>query len=386
MKLLAVLVSLATVAAPASLVAQERDLFNDFSTQLPTDHTPSMLGADLFGEQYDSNSGAASFLVTDISIPGNSELPVVLQRSLKAWDDGVRQNFVWSTPDVPYISGLYKRLGGWVVDAPDPQKRCSAQGGTAEPPEVSNSSGQPDTFFPNEYWHGLSLHMPGQGATELLRGPVAGAPVAPTSDGPYYWVTNDLWYFACLSSTRNNVAGEGFLAVAPNGFRYFFDWIVRRDTTAAIRKAAPLGGTTVLSRDEYRALVTRIEDQFGNYVDYSYSGERLVSIEASDGRKLTIVPDGSGAVGSVVAQNNDSDVNNGDDWVWQYGYSGSTSTVTHPDGTQWSSTVTHSIARNNNNCENAEPGIQFTGQATVSITHNTGATGVFLFEPLRRGM
>ena len=53
-------------------------------------------------------------------------------------------------------------------------------------------------------------------------------PSKPTDGRTYYWVTKDQWDFSALPETANGVPGGGFLALAPDGTRYWFDQVVVR--------------------------------------------------------------------------------------------------------------------------------------------------------------
>jgi YD repeat-containing protein len=46
-------------------------------------------------------------------------------------------------------------------------------------------------------------------------------------------------------------------------------------------------------------MVSRIEDRFGNFVTYTYAGNRLTAITASDGRSITLSYNANGHVTSA---------------------------------------------------------------------------------------
>jgi hypothetical protein len=281
------------VSVIGSALAQTRTITDDFDTQMGASNYGASLTSSSFGDSTDPYTGATTFLVTDVSIPGNSDLPVSVQRTLKAADDGMdnsiytlpAQFWSWTKYDVPYLSGIYKHNAGWMaaVGHTPTANRCSV---TSGPPEVSQSSGKEGSFEAFEYWHGTTLTLPG-GQQQLLKVVAPSDMNRPTDGSTSYWLTNDAWYFSCLPATANGVAGEAFVAIAPDGKRYYFDWLVKWRSLTSIRKENFLG-TTVLSRDEYRLLLTRIEDRFGNWVTYSYADKDLVGIAANDGRQLTL--------------------------------------------------------------------------------------------------
>jgi hypothetical protein len=123
--------------------------------------------------------------------------------------------------------------------------------------------------------------------------------------------------------------------------------------------------------------VSRIEDRFGNWVNYEDT-----QITSSDGRTITFQ---AGGAGTIVQAN-------GRQWI----VSGSanpataTTTITNPDGSIWSFARSSSLAptfsgyANSCSAENQIPS-SYSGQMTVVVTTESGATGTFLFQPRRFG-
>src|SRR6185312_921082 len=93
--------------------------------------TVSPLGDDFFGDSTNLYNGQTSFEVTDVSIPGNSSLPVALSRHLAIADqremiqggDGLHGFSDWNF-DVPYIEGTFTHQDGWTL-LPGGTARCS---------------------------------------------------------------------------------------------------------------------------------------------------------------------------------------------------------------------------------------------------------------------
>lgn len=80
-----------------------------------------------------------------------------------------------------------------------------------------------------------------------------------------------------------------------------------------------------LPRRTYRIYPTRIEDRFGNYLTYTWSGSALSSITASDGRQISFTYS-SGRIASATTGTRSV----------SYGYSdGLLSSVTLPDNSQF---------------------------------------------------
>src|SRR5262249_51453068 len=158
------------------------------------------------------------------------------------------------------VSGVFSQATGWVATqstAVGTTNRCSAVYGLGGPPEVHNTDGKADTFFPEEYWHGNQLVLPG-GSTEFMN-QIPASNAGPTDGAAYHWTTKSHWYFSCQAGAN----GETFVGVSPDGLRYYFNEGGQGAPASALVKDAELGGTTVLRRTEVRFYASRIEDRFG---------------------------------------------------------------------------------------------------------------------------
>lgn len=129
------------------------------------------LGDDLMGDRIDPHTGSISFEQTDISIPGNFDIPVALTRRLSPgflYDDGVDAEFGDWEYVVPRIkvTSIYQR--------PFSGSRCSDSFSTQFPmTQISASgltTGNPSTTFMigAQYTNGVKLDVPGYGAQEIL--------------------------------------------------------------------------------------------------------------------------------------------------------------------------------------------------------------------------
>lgn len=284
------------------------------------------------GEQVDLYTGQLSFSVSDIDLKGNNELPVRLARRYQirdARESGFDPFADWEL-DVPYITGVFAL--NYTGDAGTSHHtwggaRCS---GERKPPVIAL------LYYPNEYWYGLNVNVPNGG--ELLE-PALGAPSP--EGGPYRWVTSKFTWLSCLSSVENS-AGEGFHARTPDGLKYWFNWMAvypvqQLDKTTL---GYDVGGDTfpienVLTRRRHVLYATRVEDRFGNWVNYNYSNDensvgRLNFIESSDGRRIDLNYDSAGRISSAVTA--------GRVWSYEYGNAALTpylSSVVQPDGSAW---------------------------------------------------
>lgn len=199
------------------------------------------LGPDLFGEQVDHNTGSTSFSATDIDLPGNNALPVRLTRSVRmSVSDGFPQlvplgvggtlassSVGWSI-DVPHLSGIYSTglfsgssnpapPHGWITDGATPNARCSS--GSGRPPNADNGDPIAD---PHIFWSGSKLTVPGQTSSDIL---LTTATIQNNSQQAARWTTKDHWLITCLPTITNG-SGEGFLATAPDGTKYYFNRMI----------------------------------------------------------------------------------------------------------------------------------------------------------------
>ncbi|MGH8049814.1 MAG: hypothetical protein ACREPB_04045, partial [Arenimonas sp.] len=233
---------------------------------------------------------------------------------------------------------------------------------------------------------------------------------------------------------------EGFLALSPDGKKYYFDHMYSKQGTGLLTKivqslysyesgygAYNCSGVTVVSNDyemlnaqdggsgggctleggtstsnikavlyrsRYFLVATRVEDAFGNWVNYNYnSTNKLTSIVANDGRTITLTY-GTAHPFPISA------TANGRTWAYTYDTTNQLVKVTQPDGRYWAyaqsgNEATGSAASMNDpeapyspcyddalfGYVQPQPDPVF----TYSITHPSGATGEFKFAPRLQG-
>jgi RHS repeat-associated protein len=331
------------------------------------------IGPDDLGDRVNLFNGRLSFRHVDVSLPGNNALPVAVARSR----DAGRNPYVpgvlgdWDL-EVPYIGGTYSMSRGWNTWSMN-GARCSQFGA---PPDESYIRGY---WYSFEFWNGVHLHVgAGAGQEVLTRSPSnywqpPRSPESPAHLPAWPLVTRDYWQIRCLPSIRNG-AGEGFVARAPDGTEYRFDWM-------ATRQVEPMrfANGEMLLRSEHRLFATRVTDRFGNFVDYHFDPAdpwRLNRIEASDGRVLTLGYTWSGG-GRRLSQVSDGV------HAWSYTYDGNGDLwrVTLPDGTFWQFALRglmnlypHMVGEGGT-CDwpGSAPGGTFEG----TITHPSGLVGRF---------
>lgn len=324
-------------ASPASAQTATNNPEDEYKKLVKVDEEIAPLGETPFGESVNVYDGGLSFHVVDITIPGTGPT-IEISRTFQADGDAdVRKDNAsfgdWDI-DLPRFSTLTSAqdsvvLGpvqvGWVVDAPAANRhdRCTYFG---RPPDLR--TGRPpgdDPITPDRWWNqGYLLRIPG--ATDqdmLIRSP--SSPAAPQMPGlNFVAVSKGNWHIACLPHTSNGEPGEAFLAVGPDGSRYWLDHL-------AYRRARPFGAIRNLGM----MFATRMEDRFGNWIAYRYESGKIRAIDASDGRRVTF---GYTADDKYVAQVNV--LAGGQQRTWRYAYGPTATGVTLtsvqlPDGSGW---------------------------------------------------
>ena len=326
------------------------------------------LGAELFGDKVNLYNGAFSFEHTELSLPGNNALPVALVRTWNArkwWLPKLAMGD-WDI-STPRIEGTFATDTGFIPMFGSAATRCS---GFNAPPDVSIHDGWAYSFqqFDSwQYWQGTFLHIPGRGNQEILRRQF-GFSAAPGDGNSYPLLTRELWQISCLPALRRG-AGQGFVAVSPDGTRYVFDWMVSRASTP-MRK-----GDAVLARSEWLIMATRVTDRFGNWVAYHYHQshpDRLQRIEASDGRTITLHYQGA-RVSSVTDGSRT--------WHYTYDGQGDLAQVGLPDGSAWSFNLRGLIytenIRNEDYTDCDSPPSAPSGQFVGTMRHPSGTVGTF---------
>lgn len=280
------------------------DYKNEFDKKVKASQNIGTLGNGLAGDHVNFYNGTTIFSAVDASVPGNSSLPVAIGRRYTVeFNNFGDMGFADWELDVPYISTVMTTAGGWISSAPTPSNRCSVTQSNVRPPTVTVTEDGGNQFRTHgfssfDYWHGMTLHLPDGDQTMLI--PSATVP-RPTAGGPYYWNTNKDWWLACLSGIPGG--GEGFVAIAPDGTKYWFNNMVSvgaPDVTATENvDGQPQTWRFTLARSEYRLYLTKVQDRFGNEVLYNWTGARLDGITSNDGRQVTINRQANGLISSI---------------------------------------------------------------------------------------
>ncbi|MEV5117776.1 wall-associated protein [Stenotrophomonas indicatrix] len=381
---------MAPVTASAQIVPTWRQ---EYDKRLKYGDLVEPLKGEIFGEQVNLYDGSISFKATDISLPGNGILAMALNRSYADSDSSSRESPFgnWAL-DIPSLSGVYGDLpeteaaGYWM-----PAARCSK---VAAPPALdvwNRRQTQIVAFDTHTYWDGVRLSLPGGGGEPVLGGSGDPRQPQPQFGEPAPWNTKGGWAFTCLTALKSGQPGQGFLGHAPDGTRYYFDWMVASPTTGTTLQPYGPESNALLKRKKVFLYPSQIVDRFGNWLRYEWNGDRLQRMVASDGREISLAYTANGLIASATAA--------GRTWTYGYTEAGDLRTVTLPDGNQWVYNlaplpVTHKLPEfiGQNIWEYMEYPATCARvskivptEITMTVQHPSGALGTFLFRPFRHG-
>ncbi|PKO86848.1 MAG: hypothetical protein CVU16_16550, partial [Betaproteobacteria bacterium HGW-Betaproteobacteria-10] len=329
--------------------------WREYDKRIQAASSVSDLSPGLFGDAVNQYNGTLSFSVTDISVSGNSGLPVALTRTFEVTDNNgnpIDDKFLgdWDL-DVPRISGIY---------APDwPTDRCT---NTARAPTAFAGATAYSGF---EYWQGNTATMPGGG--ELLR---ADQGAAQPSSG----------------------------AITADGTVFTFDWLVQYAEQPLNNPTTATASPQPLNRVRNVLYATKVQDRFGNWVQYTFDAAKpaqLTTISANDGRQITLAYNVRGFVSRATVGTRQ----------WTYGYANDSDAtqpptltrVTLPDSSQWTidfkalsdTTIDYASGDPPIACGFPQPILSdqggLIGTGTGIATHPSGATGTFVIAPQRSG-
>jgi hypothetical protein len=158
------LVSLSLSVFSAAL-AQDITSFEEQRQSIRAPKANAAVGTDLFGDNVNLYNGTLSFKQTDVSLPGNNALPVMVGRRISTGETiQIGKSFGRWELDIPHLHGTFAHVDGWKSgDRGD--ARCT---GFGAPPTAVGASGT-SIWDPSEFWHGSYLYVPGAGDQRLLK-------------------------------------------------------------------------------------------------------------------------------------------------------------------------------------------------------------------------
>lgn len=297
-----------------------------YAESIKVGSTVAPLDQNAFGERLDKYKGDLSFHQTDLVLKGTGP-DIVIGRTYELGryrkGDGPLGFADWS-PSIPHMLTRGSAEKPWRVVQQDALKRCT----------FFSASGPVIPIPVREWWEGYEL-VDELGRTQMPMRRDPNNPVAPSNNpAGYPVVTQAGWQASCLPQTSNGQEGEGFSFLSPAGNRYRLDrLLVSRRSQVHILERDP--APPVRARVSTLAMVaSRIEDRFGNFVDYNFDGDRLISISGSDGRLVTFEWNDD----VITAMNA-----NGRVWTYSYAIEGTSAiskfkslkSVTQPDGSRY---------------------------------------------------
>jgi RHS repeat-associated protein len=384
--------------------------YDPYDKTLANNQQVVALDSSLLGEKINPYDGTTRFEAVDLSLPGNNKLAVEFRRAYEVTPTlyfSARDMPIgdWDI-DIPHLYGTYRYGDKWPVATATHRDRCSSH---QRPPLVRSDNNATGVYFgPNEYWHGNFLHMPGEADELMLAWDAATNPNAPSS-GTNSWTTKNGWFFQCLPDSETAL-GEGFLAIAPDGTKYYFDKWMSRRKNARISKVTPyvmfpeaadaaypleMNGFTFpngsfypdLGRWEFWLAPSKVVDVHGNSVTYAYefinNSWKVKNVSSSDGRTISITHDTS--TGLVKSATDGTRTLN-----YTYGTNNTLTKVAFPNGSAWNisfgnlSTLYVGTTPPPATCEaSATPPLG--GTPTGWIQSPSGARGDFVFAMVKHG-
>ncbi len=326
-----------------------------------------------FGDRVSPYSGTTEFIVTDIDVPGNSQLPVRVSRVL----DIALQPQTTSAYDA-----LLGGMGNWDVDVP--HLAATFPGSSEWSNQRCSQGSRPNLvvfgFETFDFWQGIDIHVPGETDRKML-GISSGVPTPSTPGITYRQTSSQRDMFSCIPM-KSGLQGEGFRMRTADGMTYDFDVGVTRtaatmERTVVTERDPPSETLVKVERRRHYLLASKIADRFGNQVDIVYSPRgHPTSINANDGRQISLF---------YTANRLTSATSGGRTWNYSYHANGDLHRVLQPDNsTAWTYLYTGSLKPGGLSTSNPKPSFQCQGEPKILIasfgltaTHPSGMQGQF---------
>jgi len=383
-------VCILSISLNGQALAQTGGPDEDIDIEYDVSASLSPSGSNLLGDSVNVENGGLSFSVTDVSIPGNSDLPVAFSRTFSI-QTGVKSNY------------FNQVLGGWNIDVPFITANLDGDGWKDD--RCTQSLSPYTASSANRFqWRGARMYIPGQGGKLLMESVNGGSNVF-GSNIPEK-TTKDHWHVECLTSVQNDT-GEGFLATSPSGVKYHFDFYHRYegpDFPDLEASSCPGGNMPsgclpglpqVVTGYWHSLLATHVEDANGNWVKYEYASDgRLTRIHSNDGREITVhYTSDDKRISSITTDS-------GRQWTYTHellsvnpvtgdGDYGTLDRVTLPDSRYWEYDVQHNWQhfQGGHFCDALDqPAPPFQNRTfTATVRHPDGVVGEFFMELIRNG-
>jgi len=236
----ALVVAAAALSWQSSSIAQTPSVETDTRPWVKPNDQVKALSGDIFGDAVNLSTGTLTFSQTDVSMPGNSSLPVAVTRNFSTNADELPNGLFgdWDL-DLPRMEATFADPAGagaqgknlWVVLGPGGMNqpttsRCTYYG---LPPSIMSPGNNATLFTDPDYFSGVQLHLPGEGGGEVLKNNSLNG----WRQSEFELVTNGRALITCLPQLHQQLhsqgeVGEGFEVHTPDGLVYRFDWMVYR--------------------------------------------------------------------------------------------------------------------------------------------------------------
>ncbi len=329
-----------------SVSAQDASLDSEYIRRIQVAQTLPAHGETPFGAQVNAYTGDLTFQQPEITLPGTGPT-IELVRSYNSgqWRDGLRGADMlgdW-TLSIPRIETLTDAPLPGTLPVTDPGLRwvVHTAGGdsTSRCMQFDRPAYQGTLDDPAAGWNGMQLITADGNRQAILKRSAQNAthPTAIAETGTFPAVTSGNWQISCLPATSNGEEGEAFLAVAPDGTKYWFDHLTGARAPTIREQDAVTGVWLQQGRMLARMYVSRVQDRFGNTLTFTYNGDRLTAIGASDGRQVAISwRSDAPLIDHVTVEPGSSPAR-----VWRYEYlnpgsdDATLAAVVLPDGSRW---------------------------------------------------
>jgi len=332
------------------------------------------LKSDMFGESASLYNGKTEVSTVDIELPGNSALPVRLRRIFNVelriesqgtgYDETLGGIGGWSI-EVPHITGMFGSAESW------PATRCSVEMVPSYNP----------AFKLTDIWQGNVITTPDGGGRVMLR---AESNTPMPEDGiSRKWSTAQRDAIDCIPM-KSGLPGEGYRVKTTSGDTYYFDTAVQRYAGFISKGRGAAMQRARSSRVRIYVLASRVEDRFGNVVNYEYNGNgHPTRIWANDGRQITLHYNGN----QLLSASTNSRI-----WTYDYGQvegEQRLSAVNLPDGSRWGLSYSNLMkvstplwdGNSTPDCAEQPPAID--ANFTLGMSHPSGAQARFEFSNSR---
>ena len=388
MQILRVRVALFAVCAMiyAQVACADVTAQDEYNNRLKNYQTISPGGDTPFGERINPQTGELSFQQTDLVYEGIGPSIAITRSTVAADRDKGSTPAEFGTwrleiPRIETLVWLSTRQHEWgdPGEPGDPgDKWIVASNGNADDYARCTNFQMPYLGFTAD-WNGFQFTDASGNVQELLKRSAQNTlkPSLLDANGQpmvFPAVTSGNWQIGCLPNTSNGQKGEAFLAVSPDGTKYWLDYMVGSRAEELI-EYLDQGGRLITYRMFVTVYASRVEDRFGNWLQYHYTGDRLTSITASDGRVVTIQWNGSHSIISIIQQPGTDPERK---WLYQYG---SQFTVVQPDGGKWTYEGVgggYKVTDYRQSFCSTRDGIpDGTDEHTATVTNPAGASGTF---------